>query len=83
MEYYKAYLYDEYQSERLCKAFNLKAVLFVTKRSTNVIPVAIVSYNNCTEMLLKCHVTVQRYCQYNMLVTSVFRVFSGDVKKLN
>ena len=41
MECYKIYLvpyfYVEYQSELLCKTFTPNAVLFVTKRATNVI----------------------------------------------
>ena len=43
--------------------------------------VASVSYHNCTDMLVTYHVTVQRYCECYMLVTSIIGVILCDVKK--
>jgi hypothetical protein len=61
--------------------FTRYAVLLAQNGLLTSLPVAIASYHNCTDKPVTCHVTVQRYCQYNMLVTSVFKVLLGDLKK--
>ena len=46
------------------------------------LPVASVSYHNCSDRPVTFHVIAQRYCQYYILVTSLFRVFLCDLKQL-
>jgi hypothetical protein len=45
------------------------------------LPVATVSYHNCTFEPVTCHVIFQRYCQYCILATSLFRELFCDIKQ--
>jgi len=46
------------------------AFMILTNRLLTSLPVASVSYHTCTDKPVTCHVMVQRYGQYYMLVTS-------------
>ena len=52
------------------------------KRLLTTVPVASVSYHNCTDKLVTYHVTVQRYFHYYVMVASVFRVLLYEGKMI-
>jgi len=64
------YFYVEYQRDHLCKTFTLNA----QNGLLTSLLVASVSYHNCTDKQVTCHVIFQYYGQHYMLVTSLFRV---------
>jgi len=73
--YFLPYFYVEYQSELCVILSHLTPFCSSQTRLLTSFPVTSFSYRICKDKPVTCHVMVQRYGQYYMLVTSLFRVF--------
>ena len=75
------YLHVEYQIAICLRLSPLTPFCSSQKRLLKSLPVASVSYDNCTDKPVTYDVTVQYYCQYYTMVKSIFRIHLYDIKK--